>query len=151
MKPTTPMIFTALLRKFDELDESEKDPAKRSSFITMRFILDAIRRDWDDAAMMRFEEIDGLSSLLLRGAKMAPDDLGLIIKDTVTGALSAKEKPKISNLEAAIDSLKEALIRLQEWLETIKTKEAQMFLQDVLSFLYAFAQRRSCVDYQYRY
>ena len=151
MKPSEPMVFAALIRTIDDLEQNEKDPVKRTSYLAMKFILETLERDWDDLAAMRFEEINDLSSLLVRGAGIVPEKMGADLSEIAMHSSRAKELPKLSNLDKAIDALRYALTDLQTWLEAQTTPEAQTLLRDTLSFLHASAKRRASVDYLYRY
>lgn len=150
MKPTMLNVFTALLQNIEELDKREEDPIKRTFYISAKVILEAIRRDWDDIAAFRFEEIDTISSFLLRGAGLAPAEIGSTLAEVAASSLRAKEIPKISALDESIDSLRNELINLQTWLEEQTSLEAKILQEDIMAFLYKNAQKRAAVEY-YQY
>jgi hypothetical protein len=135
MRPAAPAVFASALRDLAKLAENETDPAKQRFFINLKVILSVMKHDWDDSVVSRIGEMDALSGLLQRGAKIVAEPLSHLLRETASKAIRDRGDLRISTLDAAIDGLLRALIELHTSLESDSRPEAEVLLEDVWSFL----------------
>lgn len=101
-----------------------------------------VHRDWDEAASLRVSEIETLIALLRRGAELAPLGLQATLLETSEQAHNSMRDLRVSALESTLDSLRNALIELQVWLEASADPQAVALLKETWAFLVKANQRR---------
>ncbi|MCL5058593.1 MAG: hypothetical protein M1130_11530 [Actinobacteria bacterium] len=141
MRPAIPVAIDAALRDFKNLIKIETDANKRLNMIALITFLNVLKRDWDTIASSRVEEIEVMSSLLKRGAELAPEQLRQSLTEAVSQAEQNRGDLRMSTLDTTIDRLKIALIDLQIWLESNSTEEGQALHAELYSFLKSKASR----------
>jgi hypothetical protein len=146
MKPDTPIVLAAALRELEEIAKNEANPIKNRFFSNLIFILNIIRRDWDNVVASRVEDITVLCDLLSRGSKITPESISQSIMDAVNQPNNAGMNLRVSALETKLDRLRKALIELHAWLESASSPEARGLLRDVWSFLERSARRNAVLN-----
>lgn len=141
MKPSVPVALDAVLREVKDLIKAENDARKKTNMISIVTVLAAIRRDWDDVAASRVDDIEVLSNILKRGMEITPESLRQSIGEVVSQAEHNRGDLRISSLDATLDCLQMALMDLQIWLESNLSGEGKAILEDAYSFLMHRASR----------
>ncbi|MDD2735541.1 MAG: hypothetical protein PHF56_16520 [Desulfuromonadaceae bacterium] len=145
MRPLVEKVLERALLGLEEKFASMPPGPQMGEVWQMKMLIGLLRRDWDDAASLRAEEIDRLSALLKRGAQLAPDELRGPLMVAVARAEAGRRNLRISALEATLDELRQAVIKLHVWLEEEGEADAQVLRRDLWAFL-TEANRRRVID-----
>jgi hypothetical protein len=142
MKPSSSVVIPSVLGHYTAYMQGETDPRKIEPLYLMSIVFQILGRDWDNAAANRVEEIKAVSTLLERGAAIAPAALSQSVRETVEKAPDPVLDLRISALNKMLDGLLERLIELHAWVEAQSTSEGKELCKAIWAFLEYRAKRR---------
>lgn len=118
MRPAAAQVLFGMFIRFTGMSEEAVDDYARGELRLLGILAALLAVDADRAASVRVAEIDALRPILADGADVAPElaaDLRAVL-DATQGTGTAADLA-VSALEARLEPLQRAFVRLQAWLE----------------------------------